>query len=207
MNNTNVDSYLQEGCGRCDKFQTPECKVHLWTEPLLELRKILRATELHESMKWGQPCYSVDEGNVLLMTSFTDACALNFFQGAAFDDPEGLLEAPGPNSRYARYIKFRSLDDIETHREAVQNLIDQAIAFKKSGKKVPVSDEREPMPDELEERLESDADLKAAWDELTPGRQRSFILHVGGAKQAATRERRVEKCVPKIYAGKGFNEY
>lgn len=206
MNTSNVDSYLRDGCGRCDKYQTPECKVHLWTEPLLALRDILLQTELQETMKWGSPCYTVDAGNVLMLTSLTDACALNFFQGAALDDPDGLLEAPGPNSRYARYLKFHSLDEVETHRDAARNLIEQAIAFKKSGKKVPVSDQAEPMPEELEERLESDPDLKEAFEDLTPGRQRSYILYVGGAKQSATRERRVDRAVPKIYDGKGWNE-
>ena len=140
------------------------------------------------------------------MTSMKDACALNFFQGAALEDPQGLLESPGPNSRYARYLKFRSLEDVETHRDAARNLIEQAIAFKRSGKEVDVSDQTEPMPAKLAERLESDPDLKVAYENLTPGRQRSYRLYVGGAKQSATRETRVERCVPKIFAGKGYNE-
>ncbi len=157
-------------------------------------------------MKWGSPCYTFEGKNVVMMASRRDFCALSFFQGAGFDDPGELLEAPGPNSRYARYLKFRSADDVEEHREAIRDFIEQAIEWRRTGKTVDVSDELEPMPDELEARLESDPALRDAFDELTPGRQRSHILHVGGAKRASTRERRVEKCVPKILAGKGYNE-
>ena len=117
MNNTSVDSYLRDGCGRCDKFQTPECKVHLWTDPLIAIREMLNATELTEHMKWGQPTYALDGSNVLMIVSRNDFCGISFFKGAALDAPDGVLIPPGPNSHYARYIKFTSLDELESRRE------------------------------------------------------------------------------------------
>lgn len=206
MNNTSVESYLAEGCGRCEHYQTPQCKVHLWTEELLALREILRSTSLDETMKWGSPCYTFDGKNVAMMGSFRDYCSISFFKGVLLEDPEGVLEAPGPNSRHARLLKFRSLEDVERLASQALNFLNQALEIQKKGLKVDAA-EAEPLPDELEARLLSEDGLWEAYEALTPGRQRSFILHVSGAKNPETRVRRAEKCVPKIWAGKGFNEY
>lgn len=206
MNNTSVESYLAEGCGRCEHYQTPQCKVHLWTEELLALREILRSSGLEETMKWGSPCYTHDGKNVAMMGSFRDYCSISFFKGVLLEDPEGVLEAPGPNSRHARLLKFRSLEDVERLASQALNFLNQAVEIQKKGLKVDAA-EAEPLPDELEARLLSEDGLWEAYEALTPGRQRSFILHVSGAKNPETRVRRAEKCVPKIWAGKGFNEY
>lgn len=206
MNNTSFESYLQDGCGRCGKFQTPECKVHSWTDTLAALRELLLSFGLEEAMKWGSPCYMVDGKNVLMLASFKEHCALSFLKGAALADEDGLLESAGPNSRIVRMIKFRSLDDLSGRREQVALLIQLAIDAEKAGVRVEVDRQPEPMPEELEQRLIRDPLLAQAFDDLTPGRQRSHILYVGGAKQSATREARVERCVPKILEGRGFNE-
>lgn len=206
MNNTSVESYLAEGCGRCEHYQTPQCKVHLWIEELLALREILRSSDLEETMKWGSPCYTFDGKNVAMMGSFRDYCSISFFKGVLLEDPEGVLEAPGPNSRHARLLKFRSLEDVERLASQALNFLNQAVEIQKKGLKVDAA-EAEPLPDELEARLLSEDGLWEAYEALTPGRQRSFILHVSGAKNPETRVRRAEKCVPKIWAGKGFNEY
>ena len=207
MNTESVESYLAEGCGRCDKYRTPECKVHLWTDALVALRGLLLDTELEEAMKWGSPTYAWNGKNVLMLVSRADHCSLSFFKGAGLDDPEGVLESPGPNSRFARYLKFDSVDDVMARYDQARGFVLDAIEFERAGKKIEVPDGRpEPIPDELADRLAADADLREAFDALTPGRQRSYILHIGGAKQAATRERRVDKCAPKIFTGKGFNE-
>lgn len=206
MNNTSVDSYLAEGCGRCDRFQTPECKVHRWTGPLVELREILHETALDEQMKWGQPTYTLDGSNVVMLISTADYCGLSFLQGAALDDGDGLLQKPGPNSRYARLLKFTTLDEVQQARAQIRQFIDAAIEFERSDQVFEPDDDPEPMPAELAERLSSEDDLRVAFEKLTPGRQRSHILYISGAKQATTRERRVQRCVPKIAAGKGYNE-
>ena len=205
MNNTSVDSYLIDGCGRCDKFQTPECKVHLWTDALIALRELVLEAGLEEHMKWGSPCYTMDGKNVLMLVSMREFCAISFLSGAALSDEDGVLEKPGPNSRFARYLKFTTVDEVFENRERALRFVNEAIELKRSGKKVE-AEEYEPMAVELERRLEEDADLSEAFYALTPGRQRSYNLHISGAKKSETRERRVEKCIPKIYSGKGFNE-
>ncbi len=206
MNNTSVDSYLQDGCGRCEHFQKPTCKVHLWTSALKALRTLVLASGLTEEMKWGSPCYTLGGKNVVMIVSFRESCGLSFFKGAALQDDEGLLESAGPNSRFARFLKFRSLADVEALRPRIAQLLEQAIALEKSGTKVAAKPAAEPVPEELALRLDSDPALKRAFDALTPGRRRSHILHVSGAKQSETRSRRAERCLEEILAGRGFNE-
>ncbi len=206
MNNTSVDSYLRDGCGRCEHYQTPACKVHRWTPILEALRQLLLASGLVEEMKWGSPCYTLDGKNVIMLISFKESCCLQFFKGAALVDDAGALESPGPSSRYARLLRFRTTLDLAARRPLARKLIDQAIALERAGTKVVVDAAPEPVPDELLRRLESDAALQQAFDALTPGRRRSHILHISGAKQSETRERRVERCAPDILSGRGFNE-
>lgn len=206
MNTTSVDSYLADGCGRCDRYQTPACKVLLWTPILVALRQMLRASGLVEEMKWGSPCYTLDGANVLMLVSLKDRCALQFFKGVALADPDGELEASGPNSRFVRLLAFRSLADFERRRDRAAVFLDRAIAFERAGTPLDVPPAAEPVPEELEQRLAEDPALADAFAALTPGRRRSHILHVSGAKQADTRARRVERCVPEILAGRGFNE-
>lgn len=204
-NNTSVASYLAEGCGRCDKFQTPECKVHTWADELAALRELLGETELKESMKWGSPCYTLGGKNVVSLSALKDCAVLSFFKGALLPDPEGLLEQPGPNSRHARYLKFFSLEDLEEHREATHALLAAAIEAERQGKQVE-GKPQEPVPEELQAALDADEALAAAFAALTPGRRRSHVLHVSGAKQSKTRVKRAARCAEKIFAGKGFNE-
>lgn len=206
MNNTSVESYLSDGCGRCDLYQTPSCKVHRWTDELTRLRALLRDTELDETMKWGAPCYTLDGANVLMLSALKDSCVISFFKGAALQDAADLLEAPGPNSRYARYLRVRSIDDITARRRAIDELVHRAVAFERAGGTVDAEPVDNTIPTELADRLADDSVLAEAFAALTPGRQRSHILHISGARQAATRARRVDKCAPKILAGKGFNE-
>lgn len=206
MNTGTVDDYLRDGCGRCDHYQTPACKVHQWTAALDALRAQVLALGLDEQLKWGSPTYSDDDKNVVMIVSTVDYCALSFFQGVALTDPDGLLEAPGPNSRFARYLKFRSADEVAAHRASIDDLLKQAIALRRAGHQIEVDDGPPTVPDELAAQLAADPALDLAFAALTPGRQRSHILYVEGAKQSATRHRRAERCAEKILAGKGFNE-
>jgi uncharacterized protein YdeI (YjbR/CyaY-like superfamily) len=206
MNNTSVDSYLEEGCGRCDKFQTPACKVHRWRPALELLRDLVRSSGLVEEMKWGSPCYTQGGKNVVMIVSFVDSCALSFLKGAALTDEDGLLESAGPNSKIGRMVRFRSADEVKSRHAALKRLVAQAMALESAGVKIERSKNPEPVPEELARRLDADPALRQAFEALTPGRQRSHILHVSGAKQSETRERRVEKCVPEILDGRGFNE-
>lgn len=206
MNTESVDSYLRDGCGRCDDYRTPACKVHRWTAVLARMREVLRASGLVEEMKWGSPCYTVDGRNVAMLVAFRESCALSFFKGVALDDPDGVLQSAGPNARYARVLRFRSLDEAEALRPHAVRLVAQAIAVERAGTKVAPAATLEAMPEELAARLEADPALRAAFDALTHGRRRSHVLHIAGAKQGDTRARRVERCAPDILAGRGFNE-
>ncbi len=204
MNNTSVDSYLQDGCGRCPRYQTPACKVHTWAEGLVALRGLLQATELVEEMKWGMPTYTLQGKNVLILAAFNDYVALNFFRGSLLADPDGILDAAGPNSRVARVLKLRAASEIDALRPAIERMVQRAIQAQRDGVKVPRDDKALELPDALQDRLDGDDALAGAFAALTPGRQRSHAIYVGGAKQEATQRERVERCVPKILAGKGF---
>jgi uncharacterized protein YdeI (YjbR/CyaY-like superfamily) len=208
MNSTSVDSYLREGCGRCDLFQTPACKVHAWVDVLEALRAVLLDVGLVETMKWGAPCYMIDGGNVLMLSALRDCATVGFFKGVALPDPAGLLEPPGPNSRYMRVWRVRSSDEVTAGRAALVELLAAAVALERSGTSIEVDpvDLEDAMPEELVQRLTVDEALRRAFDALTPGRQRSHVIYVAGAKQSDARARRVERCAEKIVAGKGYNE-
>jgi uncharacterized protein YdeI (YjbR/CyaY-like superfamily) len=203
---TNVDDYLRDGCGRCAHYKTPSCKVHRWAAELRSLRALLLASDLEEAVKWGSPCYEVDGKNVAMLISFKDSCVLSFFQGALLEDPDGALEAAGPNSRHARLLRFHSPEDVARRETVTERLLRQAIEVARSGKRVPRALDEERLPTELERRLAADPALRAAFDGLTPGRRRSHALHVSGAKQSETRERRVDRCAADILAGRGWGE-
>lgn len=203
---TLVDDYLRDGCGRCDRFKTSSCKVHTWARELVLLRALVRARGLAETVKWGSPCYTLEGKNLVMVVALKEYCALQFFSGAALEDPESVLESPGPNSRFGRLLKVRSIAELEARRRAAEALLDQAIALARSGEKFVPPPPAEPMPEELAARLAGDDVLRAAFEKLTPGRRRSHVLHVSGAKQSETRARRAEKCAADILAGRGFNE-
>ncbi|RAL25153.1 hypothetical protein DL240_02785 [Lujinxingia litoralis] len=206
MNTTDVDSFLRDGCGRCDHYQTPQCTVHLWTDALVALRELLQDSELVEAMKWGSPCYAFKGKNVAMIVSRREWCGLSLFRGAELTDESHLLEKPGPNTRVARVIKFTTVDEVLERRSQIVELVQQAIELVRQGKEAPQARELESMPLELDQKLSAEPELAAAFAALTPGRQRSHILHISGAKKPETRQRRVEKCIPKILAGRGFNE-
>jgi uncharacterized protein YdeI (YjbR/CyaY-like superfamily) len=206
MNTESVESYLRDGCGRCSHFRLPTCKVHRWTDILEALRALVRATSLREEMKWGSPCYTHEGKNVIMLVSLKAYCALQFFRGAELADPTNLLEAPGPNSRSGRLLKFRSLAEFDMHRAEAVAFVAQAIALAEAGAARPAPVAADPIPDELARRLADDPTLDQAFHALTPGRRRSHLLHIAGAKQPQTRERRVEGCVPAILAGRGHQE-
>lgn len=203
----NVDTYLREGCGRCELHATPACKVHRWKPVLMALRELVLASGLKEEVKWGSPCYTLAGKNVVMVSAFKEHCALLFFKGAALVDETGVLESPGPSSRFARCVKFASLEQVKARLGVTRALVDQAIVLERSGKKiVPDKSASESVPPELARRLATDPTLARAFAALTPGRRRSHILHVAGAKQSDTRERRIDRCTPNILAGRGMNE-
>lgn len=176
-----------------------------WPAEIAALRPILLAAGLEEQIKWGKPCYSVGDANIVIVQEFTDHLALMFFKGILLDDPDGILQEQGPNSHAARRMTFESVQDVEHLADRVASYLAQAIAVEEAGLELPARPEEE-LAEELHERLAGDPDLSVAFDELTPGRQREYNLHVSGAKQASTRERRVDRIVPRILDGKGLRD-
>jgi uncharacterized protein YdeI (YjbR/CyaY-like superfamily) len=176
-----------------------------WPDEIAALRPLLLNSGLVEGIKWGKPCYALEHENVVIIQEFADHLALMFFKGILLEDPGGVLEKQGPNSHAARRLTFRSVDDVHRCADLVTAYLSEAIAVAEAGIALPPRPE-EDLADELQERLAGDPDLAAAFDELTPGRQREYNLHVADAKQASTRERRVDTIVPRILAGKGLRD-
>ena len=204
---TDVDTYFIDGCGRCDHFATDSCKARIWSSPLSVLRELLLSSGLKEEVKWGQPPYTLNGKNVALLFSFKDCCGISFLKGVLLQDDHNLLVPAGPNSHVARLFKVNSEREVRDLAHLIREYLEEAIEIEKSGKKVPERERDETIPNVIQERIEIDEMFGKAWEALTPGRQRSYIIHIGGAKQEKTQQNRLEKALPKIFAGKGNNEY
>lgn len=176
-----------------------------WRKEAKRLRAILLDCGLEEALKWRKPCYGRDGSNVAILQPMKSFLALMFFKGALLDDPEGILEEQGPNSRSARRLRFTDVAQVDELEPTLRALVDCAIAVEARGLTLPERPELVPVA-ELQERLDADPDLKAAFAALTPGRQRGYNLHFGGAKQSKTRARRVDEHIPRILAGKGLRD-
>ncbi len=178
-----------------------------WQKETDQLRKIALECDLTEALKWGKPCFTFQNRNVAIVIPLKESCAFSFFKGVLLKDPKHILEKIGDHTQAARWIKFTSFKEIALLRSTLTDYIHEAIALEKSGKKVALKTPSEyPIPEELQNKLDNNARLRAAFGVLTPGRRKSYIFHIAGAKQAKTRSVRVEKCVPMILSGRGFNE-
>ncbi len=176
-----------------------------WQPEIRKLRATLLECGLDEAIKWGKPCFSVDGKNVAIIQPFKEHCSLMFFKGALLKDERGLLRSQGDNTQSALRLEFTSEQAIK--KTVVKGYVKQAIQVEKAGLKVEFKAKRElELPAELSAMIKKDRKLQQAFEALTPGRQRSYVLHISSAKQSATRTSRIEKCLPKIMAGKGFNE-
>jgi uncharacterized protein YdeI (YjbR/CyaY-like superfamily) len=176
-----------------------------WPEELRNLRTILLDSELTEELKWGGPCYTLQGKNVAIINELKESCALAFFKGALMKDVHGVLSRPGKHTQAARWLKFTSVREIAEMRSILKAYIREAIQVEKSGLKLKLRKTSDlKFPEELQTMLDEFPDFKAAFDRLTPGRQRAYIFYVSGAKQSKTRESRVMKCMPKILEGKGL---
>jgi uncharacterized protein YdeI (YjbR/CyaY-like superfamily) len=182
-------------------------KAAKWQEEFTQLRAIILDCDLVEDFKWGQPCYSLDGQNVVLMHGFKEYCALLFFKGALLKDPKGILIQQTENVQAARQIRFTDAQQIFKLEKVLKTYIRNAIALEKSGAKVEFKKTTEfSWPEEFERKVDEMPALRTAFEALTPGRQRAYLLHFSSAKQAKTRESRIEKCVPHILNGKGLDD-
>ena len=182
-------------------------KAKKWQEELELLRKIVGDTGLTEDLKWGCPCYTFEKKNIVLIHDFKEYCALLFFKGSLLKDPNGILIQQTENVQSARQARFTSVNEINKAKAAIKAYIFEAIEVEKAGLKVPLKKTKEyAIPEEFKKRLNKTAGLKSAFNSLTPGRQRGYILYFSSAKLAATREARIEKYIPKILKGKGLED-
>ncbi len=178
-----------------------------WQDEYKLLRTIILDTGLAEELKWGKPCYTVNGNNVVLIHGFKDYCALLFHKGVLLNDSEDILIQQTKNVQSARQIRFTSVQQIEAMMATLRAYIFEAIEVEKAGLEVPMKKTSEfEMAEEFKEKLDEIPELKKAFESLTPGRQRGYLLHFSGAKQSKTRTSRVEKCLLNILEGKGLND-
>lgn len=178
-----------------------------WQEELEQLRKIALDCQLTEELKWGTPCYTHQKKNIVLIHDFKEYCAFLFFKGALLKDTEGILIQQSENVQAARQIRFTNLKEIVEQKNILKAYIYEAIEIEKAGLKVELKKTDEfPVSDEFQKQLDEDSTLKKAFEALTPGRQRGYLLHFSQPKQAKTREARVDKAIPQILDGKGLND-
>lgn len=178
-----------------------------WAAEYAALRRLCLASGLSEELKWGQACYDLDGGNVVLIHGFKDYCALLFMKGALLEDPKGILIQQTKNVQSARQLRFASLADINRQKPVIKAYIEEAIALERSGARVKKKSVAQfEVPEEFQRRLDDDVELAKAFRALTPGRQRGYLLHFAAAKQSATRAARVEKHAPRILQGLGLDD-
>ena len=176
-----------------------------WPDEIAALRPILVGTGLDEAIKWGKPCYSHGDANIAIVQEMNDFLAVLFTKGALLDDPDGVLEPQGPNTRSAMRICFRSVDEVTDRSSTIAAYVANPIAVEDAGLEVGPAPEPE-WVDELQERLADDDAFREAFDRLTPGRRREYNMHFSDAKKPATRLKRIEKYAPEILAGRGMRD-
>lgn len=201
-----IDDYFEKGCGRCERFDTAECSTRQWEGGLAALREVCRGCGLEETVKWGHPCYMHAGRNIAIIGAHRDSFQLGFFNPGLMKDPEGILEKPGPNTRDASVIRFRENAQVGRQKAVLRAYLTEAKSYAEAGMKAPKEPVDIELPEELANALADDFELAEAFDNLTPGRQRSYVFHVNAAKKSETRIARIAKARDKILAGKGANE-
>ena len=178
-----------------------------WREEMAALRAIALDTPLTEELKWGQPCYTFEGANVVIIGAFKEYCALNFIKGVLCKDPENMFVKAGEHSQSARQIRFTDVRGIHKMKSILKAYLLDAIDVERSGMKVPFTQSKHlNYPEELQQKMGEIPEFKTAFEALTPGRQRAYILHFSQAKQSTTRTARIEKYLPQILDGKGIND-
>jgi len=182
-------------------------KEQKWQEEIGKLRLIVLDCALTEELKWGVPCYTYEKSNILLIHVFKEYCAVLFVKGALLHDPHSLLIQQTENVQAGRQIRFTNAEQIETLEPVLKDYINEAIEVEKSGLEVPFKKNTEyEVPEELQTKFDEIPAFKTAFEALTPGRQRAYLLYFTAPKQSKTREARVEKSMPQILDGKGLND-
>lgn len=176
-----------------------------WQEERKKLRAIILDCQLTEEVKWGKLCYTFQKNNVVMIYGLKEYCALGFFKGALLNDANGILVKPGEHSQAMRQIRFTNVREMDELEVSLKAYIHEAIEVEKAGLQVDFKEKRElKLPEELKDTLNANSTFRTAFEALTPGRQRGYILHFSSAKQSKTRVSRIEKCIPRILDGKGM---
>lgn len=203
----NVETYFDQGCGRCSKMATPLCRVRTWEKELQLLRSIILETGLVEELKWSHPCYTFKNKNIVMLGTTKAFCAISFFKGVLLEDKQKVLIAQTENTQATRQLQFTSTDQIKALESTIKAYIFEAIEVEKSGAKIEYKESTAiAIPDEFQYFLDNDEVLKLAFEGLTPGRQKGYLLHFSEPKQSKTKTARAEKWIHHIKQGKGMND-
>jgi uncharacterized protein YdeI (YjbR/CyaY-like superfamily) len=203
---TEIEDFFTKGCGRCDRFATPDCSAMRWSRGIAELRRICLDQGLVETLKWGHPCYMHAGRNIALIGALRDDLRLSFFHAALMTDPEGLLVKQGPNTQHPDALRFTDNAQVTAQEASVRRYLIEAMGYAEAGRTAPKSAQAIELPDELTEALEADPELAEAFARLTPGRQRSYVIHLTSSQRSETRVARIVKLRGHILAGKGAQE-
>ncbi len=203
---TVVEDFFHKGCGRCERFDTPDCSAQLWAAGLAALRAICRAASLEETAKWGHPCYVASGRNIALIGALRGDFRLSFFHAALLKDPQKVLERSGPNTQHPDMIRFTDVAQVEALRPTIAAYLQEAMGYAAAGIKAPRDAHTLELPIELVDAMDEDPELAEAFHRLTPGRQRSYAIVLSAAKKPETRILRIQKLRSAILAGKGAQE-
>lgn len=203
---TEIEDFFAKGCGRCDRFDTPDCSARRWSEGLAALRRICVAAGLVETVKWGHPCYMMHGRNIVIIGALRGDFRLSFFNAALMTDPAGVLERQGPNTQNPDMIRFTATAQVAEKEAIIAAYLAEAISYARDGIKPQKTEGAVDLPDELVDALDADPDFAEAFQSLTPGRQKSYVIHLSSAKTAATRHNRIAAFRGKVFAGKGALE-
>ncbi len=201
-----IEDYFSKGCGRCERFDTPDCSTRQWSRGLISLRQICVNRGLAETVKWGHPCYMHGGRNVVILGAFRNDFRLSFFNSALMKDPEGILEKQGPNTQHPDMIRFTDNTQVAKMKPIIESYLEEAMGYAVAGTKAPKEKCKIELPDELAEALASDPELADAFHRLTPGRQKGYVINLNSAKKPETRVSRIARFRDKIIAGKGATE-
>jgi uncharacterized protein YdeI (YjbR/CyaY-like superfamily) len=203
---TEIEDFFTKGCGRCDRFATPQCSTRRWATGLDALRRICIETGLAEAVKWGHPCYMHAGRNVAIIGALRGDFRLVFFNAALMQDPDGVLERQGPNTRFKGMIRFTADGEVKAKERTISAYLKEAMRYAEAGIRPPKDRSEADLPDELVDALDADPALAEAFRELTPGRRRSYVINLSSAKTSATRVSRITRFRQKILDRKGANE-
>jgi uncharacterized protein YdeI (YjbR/CyaY-like superfamily) len=203
---TDVEDYFTKGCGRCPRFDSIDCSTRRWARGLGDLRRICQSSGLIETVKWGHPCYMLGDRNIVLIGAFRDDFVLSFMNASLMRDPNGVLVKRGPNTRNADMIRFSDDAQVMALEPVILAYLNEAISYAQRGIK-PIKEAADiELQPELAEALDADLELSQAFRNLTPGRQRSYVLDLSTTVSPSTRNARIIKFRNRVLAGRGANE-